>query len=193
MPSFSGIPWLSLNKVYDFVQTIDQGSLTTAGPWVSSVAGAMTYATGFSMSQLAQSATFIALFDQYRIAMVEVVLSPRANVNTAIPATAAPNPGLIYAYVDVDDANAPGTVAVAQQRQNVICESAYKPIHLCFVPHVSGVVGGPTSTLNLVAPWLDTSSAVTLHYGVKAAFTQSTLVNSYDLLIRVHMQFRNVL
>jgi len=192
-PRFTGLEWTRPNVVYNFVETLDQTQLApSAGPFVSSAAGSTFYACYFQMNLLGNAAQYIALFDQYRIESVEVVLVPRINVNAGTLAALAPNTGLIYAYTDYDDTVLP-TLALAEQRSDVICEPGYKPVHMVFKPHVVGVLAGAINALNLESPWLDDNAPATAHNGIKFVLTQTSVVQTWDALVRMHMQFRNKL
>lgn len=187
----------SLNKVYDLVQYVDQSVLTTAGPFVSNAAGA-TISIGISFNMLGQSTNLIAIFDQFRIAMIEMTFLPRTNVvDNAAAAVTPGNAGVIYSTVDNDDVAA-FTAAAAQQRNTTIVNPGYQKFSHTFVPHVlsssynvsSGI---QASSLNLVAPWLNTSTPSTGHFGVKAVWTAATTgYYSYDIITRLHVQFRNI-
>jgi len=147
---------------------------------------------------LAQYASFQAIFDQYRIAMIEVTFLPRTNViDNAAAAVTPGNSGLVYSTVDDDDVAA-FTVALAQQRNTTIVVPGYKKFTHTFVPHIlsssynagAGILG---SSQNLKAPWLNSATPTTAHFGVKAVWTPSTTgYYSYDIITRYHMQFRNV-
>jgi len=178
-------------RVYDFVQWIDQGSLTASGPYATSTSIPTAFATYFTLSQLAQSATFTALFDQYRIAMIEMLFSPQANaINTPSSSNGG---GELYSYVDFDDATAP-TVAIAQQRSNSQVVAGYQSVVHRFIPHVAQAAYSGTfaSFANVTAPWIDCTSTTVQHYGVKAAAPVSNVIIKWDIFTRVHIQFRNV-
>jgi len=191
-PRYSGIPFKTLNRVYDYSILVDQGQLTSAGPWVSSNAAATFFATSFRLSFVAQAASYIGLYDQYRIRMVDVVLVPRANVSSASTGVVGANLGTCYAFVDDDDETVPASIAVCQERQNCVIEPCYKPIHLTFVPHIIAVGAGPTNSLNMEPPWMNTAVSNVAHYAIKAGITQSATVSTYDVFTELHIQFRNV-
>jgi hypothetical protein len=196
---FSGTPYTRENKVYDFVQFIDQSALITAGPLTSTGVGNVYIGEYVNFNNLAQYATFQALFDQYRIAMIEMVFVPRTNMITASTGVTSVNTGLVYSFVDYDDAVAPTTIAQAQQRQNCLCVPGYQQFSHCWVPHISmsafPVGGSAIAGVQATAPWLDTTLVATPHYGVKVCWSQTSTseIQSYDIITRVHIQFRNTL
>jgi hypothetical protein len=189
IPSMTGLSWSRLNKVYDFVQFIDGGSLSTPGPIVTSTTLNTNVAWYFTLNQLAQAGSFGALFDQYRIAMVEVLIKTRVNAQTAFGS----NAGFLFCYEDFDDAALP-TLGTAEQRANAQCTAGYESQVHRFVPHVANAVysGAFTSFGNSTAPWIDCASLTVQHYGLKAVWTPTSAVMTWDVVARVHLQFRNV-
>jgi hypothetical protein len=190
IPSMSGLSWSKLNKVYDFIQFIDGGSLSTPGPIATSTTLNTNVAWYFTLNQLTQAASFGALFDQYRIAMVEVCIKTRVNSQTSLTS----NAGILFAYEDFDDAALP-TLGTAEQRANAQFSSGYESQVHRFVPHVANAVysGAFTSFGNVTAPWIDCSSLTVQHYGLKAVWTPTSSIMNWDVLARLHVQFRNVL
>jgi hypothetical protein len=194
-PRFTGLAAAGLDKVYDFVQTIDQTSLgTSSGPWIQT-ATATGFAATFTFGALAQVASFQALYDQYRIVQVEQAFVPR--VTTMINTSAALSAGVFNCYVDFDDAAVPGSVTVAQTRSNCITVPGYEKVVVVYKPHVlsaayagAAVIGNVTG----VCPWLDCANTTVTQYGVKAFWTagSAALPLAYDIITRVHIQFKNV-
>lgn len=185
----SGLSWSKLNKVYDFIQFIDGGSLSTPGPIATSTTLNTNVAWYFTLNQLTQAASFGALFDQYRIAMVEVCLKTRVNSQTSLTS----NSGILFCYEDFDDAALP-TLGTAEQRANAQFSAGYESQVHRFVPHVANAVysGAFTSFGNVTAPWIDCSSLTVQHYGLKAVWTPTSSIMNWDVLARLHVQFRNV-
>jgi hypothetical protein len=189
---FSGNEFTKLNKVYDFVQYIDQSSLSTPGP-LSALAAGTSASYYFTFGMLAQNATFSALFDQYKIVCIEMRFQPRVSVIDAV----SKNSGDIYSYVDLDDA-ATVAITVAQQRNNTIVVPGYRGFTHTWRPHVAltGLQNGFTSggVMNVPSRWFDTLANSSAHYGVKTVWTAVDAVSeyAYDIFTRVHIQFRNV-
>jgi len=195
-PSFSGTPFVRDDRIYDFVQYVDQASLNVVGPLVCNVAG-QTASYGISFSMLAQVGSFAALFDQYMIYMIEMTFLPRVCVidNSTAP-TVGPNSGLVYSYIDYDDVAA-ATLAVAQQRANTVVVPGYKPFSHCWKPHqaISGanLVLATVGAVNLPAQWNDANSTTIGHFGLKVVWTSAqTAFYAYDIVTRIHLKCRNV-
>lgn len=172
-----------LNSVFNIFQTADLGA-------ISSGAAPVTGAINFGFVQLNQAAALTAIFDQYRLAMVEVTFLP--DINIAAPTQNAP---LLYTCVDLDD-SAATTIAQLQDYPGVQETIAIKQHKHTFVPHVAiaAYSGTFTSFANEAAPWIDVASPSVQHYGVKYGFAAEPSAASFGYYIRVryHFQFRNV-
>jgi len=72
-------------------------------------------------------------------------------------------------------------------------EAVKQHVHT-FVPSVAAAAysGAFTSYMNVVAPWIESSSSSVQHYGVKYALTISPATFAYDVTARVHFQFKTV-
>jgi hypothetical protein len=176
------------NQIHSFVQ-----SITKAGTTSSNVA--MTNATNyFSASDIAQISSFSTVFDQYRIVKIEVWITPRNPTSTT---GAAINRGRLLSVIDYDDATALTTESDYQQYSNCVMSSAVQGHYRAFVPHcaVAAYSGAFTSYANVQSPWIDLASTTVQHYGLKYGITQADSaadVVVYDLLTRLHFQFKNV-
>lgn len=172
------------DKVYEFIQTAE--GLTALSTSVT-LETFTVFTT--SLSALPQYVTFQALFDQYRIAEVEVWLIPRCAPNAATT-----RPGLLTTLIDEDDNNLLTTVGSALEYQDAVTTSGSQGHYRRFVPHVADALysGAFTSFGNRAAPWIDVASPSVIHYGFKAACTTTDIVYVYDILSRLRIQFRNV-
>jgi len=172
----------NLNKVYDIVQSATFGSIT------SSTTIPLFGTFNFAFSQLDQVTQLAAVFDQYRIAMVEITFKPRANQSTGSGTS------LFYSCVDLDDStNASSINAIEDYPGCQVTENYVQHKHT-FVPHiaVAAYSGVFTSFANETAPWIDVASTQVQHYGVKFGFAVSATTYLYDPVVRMHFQFRNV-
>lgn len=171
-----------LNAVYNLFKEVAAGSVTATNTVEST--GAVT----FQFSQIGDYTSLSAVFDQYRIAALEVTFVPRVQENTS-PSVIPP---MFHTAVDLDDATA---VSVSQlgDYMGVQATSSTKQHKHTFVPHVAiaAYSGVFTSFANESAPWIDVASPNVLHYGVKWAFFVSASPFGYDLKIRAHVQLKN--
>lgn len=165
-------------------------SLVFASPPISSSSGATYYAYNFQVGNLDQIASFTALFDQYRIRLVEVMFVPRVTVNNATSS----NFGLFSSVVDYDDSNALTSVAQAYDYQNCLTSSGLDGHYRKFIPHIAeaAYAGSFTSYANKSAPWIDAASANVQHYGVKTAWTQTDAAYTMDMVVHLHIEWRNL-
>lgn len=171
-----------LNKPYHIFQEVTFSTVT------SSTSIPINGAINFTFNQLDQVSQLAAVFDQYRLAMVQVRFLPLANI-----AGSGVNPPRLYTAVDLDDSTAISTTQL-QDYPGVQTTEGFKPHTHTFVPSVAVAMysGAFTSFGNESAPWIDTSSPSVLHYGVKYAFSVASNAYSYDVYARYHFMFRNV-
>jgi len=174
------------NKIYPFIQT-------TATPVTitSSVVGTAFGTVNFILNLIDQYTTFTALFDQYRIRMVETCFRPRA---TQALTTSASNPGTLCTVVDNDDSNALTTFAQAQDYENAITGTGLQSQTRTQVPHaaMAAYSGAFSSFANVASPWIDCTSPGVVHYGIKTAWTQTDVAYTIDITNRYWFEFRNV-
>jgi len=174
------------NEVHDFVQSTAEIQLPQTYPGFSN---APYY---FSLSQLDQAASWSAIFDQFRIAQVEVTIRPQYN--TGQTGVGAVN---WYTIIDYDDAN-PVASAAGMREYNNCMISGYETQVRTFTPHaaIAAYTGAFGGFANVTAPWLDVASATIQHYGLKvgidpgsaAPLTPQVLI----LQFKYRMQFRNI-
>lgn len=171
-----------MNKPYHIFQD------ATLNPIISSTTVPVTGAFNFYFGQLDQVSQLSAVFDQYRIAMIQIKFLPRANI-----ASAGSNPPLLYTVVDLDDSTSITTTQL-QDYPGVRITEGYKPHTHTFVPSVAVAVysGTFTSFANESAPWIDVASTTVQHYGVKYGLAVSTTAYAYDVFVRYHFMFKNV-
>jgi len=180
-----GIRGLS-NQVHEFVQSTQEVQLPQTYPGFSN---APYY---FSLSQLDQATSWSAVFDQYRLAEVEITLRPQYN--TGQTGVGAVN---WYTVIDFDDAN-PVTSAAGMREYNNCMISGYETQVRRFVPHaaLSAYQGAFAGFANVTAPWLDVASPTIQHYGLKlgidpgsaAPLTPQVIVMQF----KYRIQFRNI-
>lgn len=154
--------------------------------FTSSVTVPVFGAMSFNVNALDQIAHLVALWDQYRITLVELWLVP--NNNTSIVG------GNIATVIDYDDANNLTTYAQALDYVNVVSANGDLAHYRCFKPHcaVAAYSGAFTSFMNVESPWIDAASPSVQHYGFKVASPTTTAAIVYDLTYRLHTEWRNI-
>jgi hypothetical protein len=143
----------------------------------------------FQLSDLQGYANFTALYDSYRIKLVEVFFF--STINTTTPASNFANP-LIYVAVDFDSA--------AAQIINTILQYDTCEIHdvrqnfsLAFRPRVAmAAYNGAFSGYAEGRPdqWLDCASAGIQHYGLVFSQPSTTSVTQMEVVGRYHLEFK---
>jgi hypothetical protein len=157
---------------------------------VSSVLATSFAALYFSGSDYDDFASMSQVFDQYRIAMIEVFLIP--NLSTTI--SVSQDTGMFVSVLDYDDYNPLTTYAQALDYENCLFGSGLEGHYRKFVPHVAiaAYSGTFVSFVNETAPWIDMASPTVQHYGLKTAWTVTDSAYTYRVHCRYHFEFRNV-
>jgi len=169
------------NVPYKVVQTIYNNSLLTTSVAVP------TYATAaIAVSSLDQIGSLTALFDQYRVTLIEAWLTPTNPV--------PPTSGQVVSVIDYDDNSALGSFASGLDYQNAVTFPPICGIYRRFRPHqaLAAYAGAFTSYANVENVWYDAGSPGVLNYGLKFAATTFSAAITYDLKLRVHTEWRNV-
>jgi hypothetical protein len=177
------------NKPFKYVQTYENlGALTQSA---TLFAATVTEAV---LSNLPQYTSFTAIFDQYRFSLIEHWVLCR---NPQIASGATVNQGLLYTVVDYDDASLTLNSGFFEEYTNCVVTPAYDGHYRTYVPHIATAAysGSFTSYANETAPWLDCASPNIIHYGLKTGVSAADVAadcHVYDILTRVHVEFRNV-
>lgn len=177
------------NKPFKFFQT------STILDAFNNSGGATEYDTYFTSAVITQFSSFAALFDQYMISMIEAWILPREH--SPVVGSGSTNVGILASVVDYDDANGVGSLAGLQQYENCVTTTATQGHYRKWVPHIAtGAFAGTfTAYNNRAKQWIDCASTAVQHYGLKIFVTGAdagTSVTHYDLIYRVHVQFKNV-
>jgi len=172
------------NNVYDIIQTGNSAVITSSG--VANVYSAYYV----SLNQFDQYTSLTAVFDQYRIRMVEATFRPRVTQETANSA----NTGLFATVIDVDDGALLTTFAQAEDYQTCSIGRGLECQTRTCIPHAAMALysGAFSSYGNVASPWIDTSSSTVQHYGFKTAWTSTDVAYVMDVQFRAWFQFKNV-
>jgi hypothetical protein len=171
------------NVVHKFSFWQDLGTLFSTSASVPTSSG-----MNFQLTNCPNASTLVALFDQYRIARLEVWIQPQSTNNGG-------HAGMLYSAVDYD-ASASLTVTAISQLSNVVVGPASTIGHYHnFVPHVAVAAysGAFSSFANETSPWIDTASSTVQHYGVIISAGVTTDVIPIDGQVRYHLEFRNTI
>lgn len=170
-------------RTFQFAQTL-VGTTIVQTP-VTAVFGSYGFQFGF----LDQSASFAAIFDEYRVDWLQITFRPLANTAVMISPTTAIQPQLVTA-VDTDDATAP--TAFSQLREyNSAQNSVFETQVRTFRPGMTDSNG-----LNHISPWCDMAITNIPHFGVKwgveGGASGQTLVQTWDITFRVVVTLRHI-
>lgn len=172
-----------LNTIYRFKQCVQRGTLQSQTAVITETNFA------FAFSDLPQSGSFSALFDQYKIDWIVIKFMPRGNMNQA-SATNNQIMGTYLTAIDLDDtANISTEDAL---RQFVTCQEyeMYQPHTRQFKPHVAiAAYGGSvfTSFANAGNQWIDFANTGVPHYGCRTMLTNTN--NNNDCYIDVRCEY----
>jgi hypothetical protein len=178
------------------IQTI-QGFLTPFPMFLGTAGITNGYSAVFALSSLANSANWQAVFDQYRIVLVEAMLIP-VYTDIVINAAGSLPSGLCITAVDYDDATVPTTSGNLTGHDSCKITNWTSQHNHTFKPRVAEAVygGGAFTSYGNTATWIDTSSPNVQHYGMKvlldsshSTMTAATLI--YQLTARLTIEFRN--
>jgi hypothetical protein len=173
------------NRSYSVIQTSATVNTLTS----SSVS--VTYGNfSYTLSLIDQVNSFTAVFDQYRIRMVELTFYPRVTVESLNTV----NTGLLATVIDYDDASNLTSFAAALDYENCLVGRGLDPQKRTFIPHVAMAAysGAFTSFANVGDQWIDCASTGVVHYGAKTAWTITDVAYTMDAVSRVWLEFRNV-
>jgi len=153
---------------------------TVAGQMSLVGATPLNVAIGFRMDDLGNSASYAALFDQYRIEKVKLHVKSR-NSNTFLANTASPNGSIPvgYAVVDRDDSAAPASPQALMQYDNVLAFNGAESFTIELVPTITSAVFGAGafsgySTRDSDSMWIDMANTDVIMYGVKISVSNLT-------------------
>jgi len=182
LPQMMKVP--SSDQIFKVNVGIAKGTIT------SSVLASSFVALNFLATDYDDFANMSTVFDQYRIAMIEVFLVP--NLSTTI--SVSQDTGLFASVLDYDDFNPLTTYQQALDYENVLFGSGIEGHYRRFIPHIAiaAYSGTFVSFANETAPWIDMASGTVQHYGLKTAWTVTDSAYVYRVQCRYHFEFRNV-
>jgi len=158
----------------------------------------MGWGFSFQLSDTPGYTELTALFDLYKITLVEVIwecTSVSANVsgNTSCYPT-------LLAYPDADDATAPTSLSVVDQVQRMerlqfsATRNQFKRSIVPRVTNSTNTTGGTNNyAVSMASPFLDCASPSVIHYGVKFWLKNynTSFDNAVNLSLRYHITTRD--
>jgi len=149
----------------------------------------------FSLSDLAQKASWEAVFDQYRIEKVDVHMIPLWNhidghsLSAGVNATNPPT----HVVFDFDDSTSLASPTAALEYDHVQTIMPYDGLKISFRPKVTPALyaGGAFTGYGVddSKAWMDIASDGIAHYGVKAWMNPTPATNTISLGWYVYAQY----
>ncbi len=152
--------------------TPSTGTLATTG------ANNGFYSMYFRMGDLVQASQFQALYDQYKIEEVKVVIIPLDNVSSSHLLYPT------YTAVDFSDSSVLTSIGDVFQYEAVQIWEPYKPIVVSIKPRIA--VPSGTGFANIQDQWLDFSDMTVQHYGIKGVMPAT---GSVAMSLVVHVEY----
>lgn len=171
-------------------QIYEMAHMVTFTPISSSTLVSVSTAYGPSIAGIGDISSLTAVFDQYRIVMIEMWFIPRIMGVTAATA----QPGLFATVLDFDDNNVLSSFQQALDYQNVVVSSGAEGHYRKWKPHcaMSAYAGAFGAFANVESPWIDAASTSVNHYGCKTEWQATDVVYTMDVVGRFTVQWRNV-
>lgn len=175
------------------------GGTSAVAQLVQNGATSIFAAVAFQLSDLPNSSTFAALFDQYKLERVKLHFKSRNNA-VFVANTASPNAGVPTGQVavDRDDATPWTTSSDGLQYDNAIQFNGEEDFEVEIVPSITPSVfaSGAFSGYGTRSPmWIDIANTSVPHYGVKmhvGPLTVSTTSSwTWDMQAEYIVSFKN--
>lgn len=149
----------------------------------------------FLLTDIAQSASYAALYQQYCLMGVEIFFRPMFRATSIVDDTTVVMP-LLFVASDPNDISSWATLADARNAENVTVNDDSQGFCVKFSPQAAvaaynGAFAGFASTSEKV--WIDTTYNTVRHYGLKYCITGNGLASNYQawsVETRYHFQFR---
>jgi hypothetical protein len=141
---------------------------------------------GFQIAMLDNYTSFLAIFDQYRIDMIEAWIYTGQSGVTSVSSEI-----FFCTVVDYDDSIVPSSFGQLEDYQNNLTTQTTWSHYRKFIPHVAVATysGSFVSFGNVENQWIDSSSPAVLHYGLKFAYNNSTPITTVANY-RFHVSYR---
>jgi hypothetical protein len=145
------------------------------------------YAANFTLGGFGGSSAITAVFDNYKIDLLEVWLVP--NITEAYPGNG--EVGQYSTCVDLDDSVTPASYNTVSDHQQSVTSSVLAGHHHRWQPRfATSAYSGAFTSFGTSMGWLDSASPNVQHYGIKFSSTPTTTVVSYSIVVRATFSFR---
>lgn len=204
---------LTAGSVYKFKQLVTGGNLSQMNlngsvggntNLIQLSSGPIAFSLPFIFTDLNQSSTFSALFDQYKIRCVVLRFWPAVIQTTSNNSADTVQGQTFFATcLDYDDATNPTSLAQIQSYENCqnwpVLSTRSKPLKRVIRPHVA--FGMPNSANTIVtagnrrSSWIDCAQAGIPHFGFKGWLEQGPSANclqNWRIDATYYISFKNV-
>jgi hypothetical protein len=139
----------------------------------------------FYVGGCAQATEYLALFDQYRVDLIEAWVRPTLPQGSSMFAD-------MVSCIDLDDANSPTSNDELEAHQRSMVASGGAGRYHTWKPHMATAVysGAFTSFANEPAGWIDSASPNVAHYGLKFGIGTEVVPQPYLMTFKLHCTFR---
>jgi len=174
--------------IYRYSQLIDFSNIT------SSVGGSSALSINVTLGNLPNTSTLASLYDQYKICRLTYFAIPQqTQINQT---TAAYAQQYMFSVIDFDDSTNLASQAVALEYQSCLIHMSTKEHSRTCVPRYAGSASSGAAVVtnaSNITGWLDCAANNIPHYGFKFfAPTSVTLVYSFEIFVKVDIEFRRV-
>ncbi len=183
------IPWYKRPSTYQefkTVQCVFSSSLATSSTTVP-VFGALSFNVGATNSF---SAGFSAVFDEYRIDMIEVFIQPVGLTEITNNA----NYGQFVSVIDIDDAGTPSSLAdLCDYNSAVVSNCTVGHYHRWKPTYAVATYQGAFTAYSVGTGFIDCAYPSVQHYGIKygLGLSPAAAVN-YEYQVRYHITYRAI-
>lgn len=180
------VPWLSRPKSLHTIhlsQALEESTFITSSSTVPVFSSIL-----FNISTISNFLSLAAVFDEYRILEIEVLITP--NVTEIINGL---NAGSYITAVDIDDSSIPTSQAQLASYETSIDSKATVSHYHRWVPQFAvAAYAGAFTSYSMMTGWLDCNSPNIQHYGIKFGVTVSSVTQEFTYQYRYRCAFRGV-
>lgn len=177
-----------LARVVNHLNQITVNMRYTTTPILTTSTTVATFgASTFVLSSFDDYAQYTALFDQYKIDMLEIWIEPQNSQSTI-----SSNVGMLMSAIDLDDANTPSNFNIVEAKQSALTTNGYDGHYHKWKPTVATALysGAFSSYGNTPSTWIDSASPNVQHFGLKLASLATAAVQNYVMNVRASVSFR---
>jgi len=180
------VPWLKTLTDKTVIKIV--GSLSPVNFLSSSATLPVGAGLAFLVSSLDNFSSLSAVYDQYMIHLIEVLIQPQ--VSETLPTNSV---GDYCTAVDIDDATAPTTyVQLAAYSSAQSSRGTLSHFHRWVPEFAVSAYSGAFTSFASTKGWVDCASPNVQHYGLKGVSDASSVVQTYIAYIKYHVLFRAI-